>query len=90
MRILAQGQIVEDIDNYNRTHEMFNILTSRYNRDNDDISNFGRRYDDEDSFGTTDTTTYPGIAAASNRVVMLKPLSGLFSQEKWLPLRYLP
>ncbi len=90
MRILAQGQIIEDIDNYNRTHEMMNIMTSRYNRDNDDIGGFGYRYDDENTYGTTTTTTYSGVAASGNRVLSFKPLSGLFKQNKWLPIRYMP
>ena len=34
MRILAAGQLVEDIDNYNRIHEMMSILTSSDSRDN--------------------------------------------------------
>ena len=41
-RLLCGGQIVEDIDQYNRIHEMLGILSSSNNRDMDDISGTGR------------------------------------------------
>ena len=31
LRVLCGGTIVEDIDQYNRIHEMFHILTNRHN-----------------------------------------------------------
>ena len=67
MRILAQGQVVEDIDNYARTQEMFQVLTSRHNRGNDDISGFGYRYDDETAYGTISEAIFPGIPASIKR-----------------------
>ena len=45
VRILAGGQILEDMDDYNRIHEMFHILQDPKNRVNDDIEGFGMRYD---------------------------------------------
>ncbi len=91
MRLLCRGVVIEDIDNYNRTHEMFNIFTSRHNRDNDDITGFGRRYDDETNYGVVPTTDYyKSVKGNSRRIVIFKPLSGLLSQEKWIPLRYMP
>ena len=47
VRVMYQGAVVEDISAYNRTHEMMSILTSKVNRDNDDVSSFGRRWDSE-------------------------------------------
>ena len=44
VRVMYQGAVVEDISAYNRTHEMMSILTSKVNRDNDDVSGFGRRW----------------------------------------------
>ena len=44
VRCQYQGAICDDISDYNRTHEMMQILTSKANRDNDDISGFGRRW----------------------------------------------
>ena len=36
MRCLVGGALVDDIDYYNRAHEMMSILTSTNNRDTDD------------------------------------------------------
>ena len=41
-RCLVGGAIVDDIDYYNRVHEMLHILTSKLNRDHDSIEGFGR------------------------------------------------
>ena len=41
MRILAGGQVVEDIDSYNRVHEMMHILTASDSRINDYGEGFG-------------------------------------------------
>jgi hypothetical protein len=49
------------VDYYNRVHEMLHILTSNYNRDNDDIEGFGQRWDSEDAYGSWDTTKLGGI-----------------------------
>ena len=85
VRILAGGQILEDMDDYNRIHEMFHMLQDPVNRNNDDIEGFGARYDN-----TTIDAAYPGIEAQQSRVVMFKLLSGIFNQEKFLPIRYMP
>ena len=53
LRVQYQGAICDDISDYNRTHEMMQILTSKANRDNDDISGFGRRWDDEYYYPTS-------------------------------------
>ena len=86
MRILAAGQLVEDIDNYNRIHEMMSILTSTDSRDNQAAEAFGLHWD-----------TGPGTYATANRIepgtaltVLFKPLSGLLNQNKMLPIRYAP
>jgi len=90
--VFISGATCDDIDNYNRTHEMLHILTSKANRDNDDASGFGRRWDDQDYqassgylFGPTD---YPGIASGASRIVYFKPLLGIFNQSKYLPLMW--
>ena len=41
LRVLCNGQIVEDIDDYNRVHEMFSILTSTDSRVNETAEAFG-------------------------------------------------
>ena len=40
VRCMYQGAICDDISAYNRTHEMMSILTSRANRNNDDVEGF--------------------------------------------------
>ena len=47
VRILCGGgQLVEDISDYNRLHEMLSILQSSNSRANDDAEGFGTRWDD--------------------------------------------
>ena len=55
LRITANGALVEDISDYNRVHQMFEVLTSEQNRDNDSIEGFGYRSD----------TVQPGVAHTS-------------------------
>ena len=52
-RCLVGGAIVDDIDYYNRVHEMLHIMTSKLNRDNDSIEGFGARWDDDDHYNKT-------------------------------------
>ncbi len=42
MRILAAGQLVEDIDNYNRIHEIMRLTVANENRENDAAKAFGQ------------------------------------------------
>lgn len=87
VRILAGGQILEDMDDYNRIHEMFHCLQDPKTRVNDDIEGFGARYD---GYGQAIDANYPSIAGQSQRTVMFKLMSGIFNQEKFLPIRYMP
>ena len=41
LRISVRGQIIEDIDNYNRVSELFHILQTKDSRENDMIEEFG-------------------------------------------------
>ena len=45
MRILAGGQILEDIHMYNRVHEMFSIFSATDSRQNDYAEGFGNFWD---------------------------------------------
>ena len=91
VRILAGGQVIEDIDNYNRTHEMFHILTNPQSRINDYAESFGQFYNcrEYDTAGCN-AQNLRGIPSGQSCTVLFKPLSGLFSQPKYLPLRYMP
>jgi hypothetical protein len=75
MRVLCGGQIVEDIDQYGRLHEMFHMMKPTEKRANDSIEGFGAP---------------DAIGAGAERVVCFTPMSGLLSQEKYLPIRYSP
>ena len=88
-RCLVGGAIVDDIDYYNRVHEMLHILTSKNNRDNDDVEGFGQRWDNENIY-RIDAGLLGGIAKDKSRTVSFKPLFGLFNQPKFLPLAYCP
>ena len=41
VRLLAGGQMLEDIDYYNRVHEMMEILTAKDSRENEAVEGFG-------------------------------------------------
>ena len=92
IRCLVGGAIVDDVDFYNRVHEMLHICTSKLNRDNDDIEGFGSRWDSDTNYlnGTPTTASMPGIAGAAYRPVCFKPLLGLFTQTKYIPLMWCP
>ena len=87
VRISANGCLLEDFD-YNRTHQMFEMLTSVHNRDNDDIEGFGYRSDTLHGAAPS-TDTMPGIMGGSYQTVGFKLCSGIFNQPKMLPLKYM-
>ena len=87
MRTLANGAVIEDIDNYNRVHEMFKILKAEDTNKNNEAEAFGQQYD---KYTTLDTTTVSGIKGGQSQTVLFKPCSGLFNQPKMLPIRYMP
>ena len=89
MRVMCQGTLIEDFD-YNRTCEMFEVLTSLHNRDNDDIENFGYRADTLPPGENHTVNTLPGIQGSSYQTVGMKLCSGLLNQPKMLPLKYMP
>ena len=102
MRLLCGGTIVEDIDQYNRIHEMFHILTNRHNRDLDDVTGFEMRWDEEVFYNSSinnNVDLSPVLWKAQHKgyippglkkTVCFKLLSGLLNQPKWIPLRYAP
>ena len=65
VRCMYQGAICDDISAYNRTHEMMSILTSRANRDNDDVEGFGRRWDSQNYY----PVSYTHLTLPTNREV---------------------
>ena len=87
MRVLCGGQVIEDIDSYNRVHEMFRVLKAKDANINADAEAFGQQWD---KYTTLDTTTLDGIKSGEFHTVLFKPCSGLFNQPKMLPIRYCP
>ena len=81
LRVVCNGQIVEDIDDYNRVCEMFNVLQSSSVRQNDEIESVARW-----DAATLDET----LAAGGSRTIGMKLCSGLLNQTKMLPIRYCP
>ena len=91
MRVLGGGTIVEDIDNYNRCHQMFSVLTAADSRANVNAEAFGQDWDIREDMKTSLTAaSFPGIIGGQSQTVLFKPLSGLFNQNKMIPVRYCP
>ncbi len=85
------------IDNYARTHQMFHILVSPVKRQNDTIEGFGVEGDilrcrqaHPDGLPAQSPYNYNDIPKCGAMSVLFKPLSGLFAQRRYIPLRYCP
>ena len=98
-QLIAGNQLVEDIDYYNRNHQMMSCLMSKGARDNEDAQSFGYRFDDDLTqrraststgvIGTAyDNASIPGFQ--TKVVVGFKPMLGLFNQLKYIPLKACP
>ena len=97
MRIIAGSQVVEDFDSYNRVHHMFSKLMSQGARRDEANEGFGYRYDDElltlvTKGGTAltyevNSANCPGFY--NEMTCCFKPLASIFSQLKYLPLKYM-
>ena len=82
MRVICGGQILEDIDNYNRLHEMFDMMKSSNKRDNDAIEGFGR--------SNTLPVVPDNLAKDASRSLCFTPMSGILKQKKYLPIKFCP
>jgi len=106
LRVLCQGQTIEDIDIYNRVHSMFHRLTAKHVKDNEAVEGFEWTVDD-DLFDPNVSLTsvnpdgglninwenqpHPiGLGAGESKVVSFKPLAGLLHQSKYMPLKVAP
>jgi len=78
VRCLIGGALVDDVDYYNRVHEMMHILSTNNNRDNDDVEGFGYRWDSKDNYPYQDTAHLTGIVSGGKSNACFKPLLGLF------------
>jgi hypothetical protein len=87
LRISVRGQIIEDLQDFNKISHMFSLFENPQVRKNDTTEGFGYH---EDIQMLDDIADLPGIYSGSYQTVMFKPLCGLFNQSKYLPLRYMP
>ena len=85
VRLLAAGQVVEDIDYYSRVHEMMDVLTAADSRLNESVEGFGKIWDEH---SPPSNDTYTGIAPNDSQTCFFKPLLGLLNQTKFLPLQH--
>ena len=90
-RILSRGQLVEDIMNYNRVHNMLMLFKSE-GAVNDEMfeSNLSRI-----PIGLDESTGHTvghlqGISAGMRQTVMFRPCFGLLEQRKFISLKYSP
>jgi len=94
VRCLVGGALVDDIDYYNRVHEMLHACTSNPNRNHDADEGFLTRWDAPQYWnppgGASLLSTFPGIAPGASQNVCFKPLCGLFNQSKFIPLMWCP
>ena len=93
MRCLCNGQVIEDIDNYSRCHELFSTLTAKDSRENEEAEGFGKSWDHTIHMSLNNTYTpsnFSGIFYDQAQTVLFKPLLGILSQPKYLPIRYCP
>jgi hypothetical protein len=81
LRVIIGGQVVEDIDNYNRVCQMFTTMMDKNKQLNDSI----------ESWTGTSSLEAPQILALSSSAVCLGSLfAGIFNQDKYLPVKYCP
>ena len=91
-RCLVGGAIIDDVDYYNRVHDMLHVLTSKNNRDNDSIEGFEQRWDDDTNYESwrTELNGLGGGAPNNAKTVSFKPLFGILNQPKYVPLSWCP
>ena len=95
IRFLAGGQILEDIDLYNKVHEMINNFTSEGSRYNDYAESFGDLWESRDTLDSRPHNTAANgnspnavnivhitkIFGNSYQTVIFKPLLWIFYQK---------
>jgi hypothetical protein len=85
LRLTMRGVVIEDIMDYSRVSEMFDILSAPQVRLNAQAEGFGHNTDNKN---ITDPNDLLGIR--NQMTVCFKPLSGILMQSKYIPIRYCP
>ncbi|MFM7979524.1 MAG: hypothetical protein ACKPKO_09435 [Candidatus Fonsibacter sp.] len=79
---MSGSETIEDITDYSRCHEMFQILSATDSRANDYAEGFCNYWDDKDTRSfSIDKTNVLGIPSGKSMTVLFKPLSGLLRQK---------
>jgi hypothetical protein len=86
LRITMRGVVIEDIADFNRVSEMFDILSPVNHRINTRIEGFGQNWTNDDQI--EDPNLIAGIHV--RQTVCFKPLCGILAQTKFIPLRFCP
>jgi hypothetical protein len=105
LRVLCQGQLIEDLDGYALIHQMFDVLQSKNVRENQDVEGLGISYDSdygknlienpvvkagETLIDTPFLNNYFSIAGLDTKTATSTLLSRRLSQTKMIPLKYCP
>ena len=90
LRVLCGGQVVEDIDYYNRCHEMFHSLKPAERILNDGIEGFGLNTGSTDDYSKLTVTDSDTLAPQATRTLAFTPFAGILRQEKFIPLKFAP
>ena len=83
LRILCGGQVIEDIDYYNRVYHMVHSLLPSERRLNDDAEGFGVSQTQRATTLDFPKRIPPPIWGDGNRVVLFPLMCGLFNQTKF-------
>jgi hypothetical protein len=90
VRCIVGGQLISDLDYYNRLHEMMHTLSDPATRQNDWIEGAGSVFKTY-SLTPEDNELIQKIPKiTTSKIMSFKPLLGLFKQHKALMLRYMP
>ena len=81
LRVIIGGQVVEDVDSYNRVCQMFTAMMDKNKQLNDSIESWT---------GTTSLDTPQTLGAGSSAVCIGSLFAGIFNQDKYLPVKYCP
>ena len=88
MRVICAGQILEDISDYGRLHQMFHMMKPSEARMNDAIEGFGVSESLVTTLNNADEAST--LAKDEKQTICFTPLSGILTQDKLLPCRYCP
>ena len=92
LSIWISAQVIEDIDSYNRAHEMFQVFSATDSRANDYGEVFCN-YWQANSIWNHEKLIRKGITtipASSSMTIMFRPLAGILQVRKYFPLHFMP